>query len=127
LKQKKAQTKECSKQVMVDGDILPQLTSEPDTLDAALETIPEEQAPHIQPWNIQKINPKICSFQSGQSPARRISDLYLLSSPYEAFELSDDWQLWFELPHQDGDGDKECNLGQPFPTRTLYVCLRRPE
>jgi len=46
LKQQKAQTKECSKQVMVNGDIFHQLASEIETSDV-LETIPEEQTPRV--------------------------------------------------------------------------------
>ena len=47
LKQKKAQTKECSKQVTVNGDIFHQLASEREIPNATLETIPEEQTPRV--------------------------------------------------------------------------------
>ena len=47
LNQKKAQTKECSKQVTVNGGIFHQLASEREMPDATLETIPEEQTPLV--------------------------------------------------------------------------------
>ena len=47
LKQGKAQTKECSKQVTVNGDIFHQLASERDTPNAVLQTTPEEHMPHV--------------------------------------------------------------------------------
>ena len=34
--------------------------------------------------------------------------------PQSPFELSDDWQLQFDLPQQDGDSKQECNPNQPF-------------
>ena len=47
LNQKKAQTKECSKQVTVNGDIFHQMASEREIPNATLETIPEEQTPLV--------------------------------------------------------------------------------
>ena len=47
LNQKKAQAKECSKQVTVNGDIFHQLASEREAPNAVLETLPEEQTPHV--------------------------------------------------------------------------------
>ena len=55
LKQKKAQTKECSKQVTVNGDIFHQLASERDTPNAVLETIPEEQTSHVSDMEHPKV------------------------------------------------------------------------
>jgi len=64
LKQKEAQTKECSKQVTVNGDIVHQLASERDMLNAALETFQKNKLHTCQPWNIQKMNPTKYSFRN---------------------------------------------------------------
>mgnify|MGYP001279392661 CR=1 FL=1 len=45
---------------------------------------------------------------------------------YLPSELSDDWQLQFDLPQQDGDAKQECNPNQPFPPH-IASTIKRPD
>ncbi len=116
LNQKKAQTKECSKQVTVNGDIFHQMASEREIPNATLETIPEEQTPHVSAVE----HPQDTSYKmffSKRTKPRKKKALHVpvVKLPQGPFELSDDWQLQFDLAQQDGDAKQECNPNQPLP------------
>ena len=110
LNQKKAQTKKCSKRVTVNGDIFHQMASEREIPNATLEIIPEEQTPPVS--SVQHPQDKSYKmFFSKRTKPRKKTVLYVpaVKLPQGPFELSDDWQLQFDLPQQDRDAKQECN------------------
>ena len=84
LNQRKVQTKGCSKQVTVNGDIFHEFPSERDTTSETLDSIPEDhplimsaaEHPHDKSYKM--------SSRIGQSLARRRYYMYLPSSSHKA-------------------------------------------
>ena len=116
LNQKKVQTQGCSKQVTVNGDIFHEFPSERDTTSETLDSIPEDQplimsaAEHPQDKSYKMVISK-----RTKPRKKKVLHIPAVKLPQGPIELSDDWQLQFDLPQQDGDAKQECNPNQPFP------------
>ena len=80
--------------------------------DATLETIPEEQTPHVSAVEHPQDKSYKMFFSKRTKPRKKkVLHVPAVKLPQDPFELSDDWQLQFGVP----DVDQECNPGQPFP------------
>jgi len=127
LKQEKTQTKECSKQVPVNGDILHQLASAREIPDATLETIPEEQTPYVSAMEHPQDKSYKMFFSKRTKPLKKkVLHTPAVKLPQGPLELSDDWQLQFDLPRQDGSDNKEGHPRQPFPPH-IASTIKRPD
>ena len=127
LNQKKAQTQGRSKQVTVNGDIFHEFASERGTSKGRLDSILEDQplimsaAEHPQDKSYKMVISK-----RTKPRKKKVLHIPAVKLPQGPFELSDDWQLQFDLPQQDGDAKQECNPNQPFPPH-IALTGRRPD
>ena len=94
----------------VNGDIFHEFPSERDTPSEMLDSIPEDQplimsaAEHPQDKSYEMVISK-----RTKPRKKKVLHVPAVKLPQGPFELSDDWQLQFDLPQQDGDVDQECN------------------
>tara|TARA_X000000950_G_scaffold273398_1_gene357148 strand:- start:49 stop:1680 length:1632 start_codon:yes stop_codon:yes gene_type:complete len=127
LNQKKAHTQGRSKQVTVNGDTFHEFASERDMSNGELDSILEDQplimstAEHPQDKSYKMVISK-----RTKPRKKKVLHVPAVKLPQGPFELSDDWQLQFDLPQQDGDAKQECNPNQPFPPH-IASTGRRPD
>ena len=111
----------------VNGDIFHEFPSERDTTSEMLGSIPEDQplimsaAEHPQDKSYKMVISK--RTKPRKKKVLHVPAVKLQQSP---FELSDDWQLQFDLPQQDDDAKQECNPNQPLPPH-IASTSKRPD